>query len=407
MKKINNTPKTNTPHKTWREIVTQNASDIPPYSTRITGQLPKGLNGVLYRNGPGMFERNGYRKKRLLDGEGYIQKYAIRDGKVTFTGALVETPKFVSEEKAGKFLYPTWTTLAPGGIVRNWFRSPKNQAGVTVWPQFQNLYAYDEVQIPARLNKDSLRFEGFDDLVERAHPIKYAAHAKYDPYAQQWLQFGVSYGRHTLLYMCAFKATGAVINIGKYKLPHPTYIHDWFFTPNYFIFLLHPVKISLAPMIVGLKSFVDAMTWHPDAGNTVLVFPRNGPYDTPQIFHTKANWMWHSINAYEEKNMIIMDFIGYDGPGEFLGDDAPLKLAMENKPAQWEPSGPVRYVLDLKKQTLAREVRGIWEGIAEFPMIRTRDAGMPYEQYFYIRGEDPNAYFTNTLVKKGLNEERI
>ena len=43
------------------------------YAPRITGNLPKALNGTLLRNGPGLFERAGRRKRHLLDGDGLIQ----------------------------------------------------------------------------------------------------------------------------------------------------------------------------------------------------------------------------------------------------------------------------------------------------------------------------------------------
>ena len=45
------------------------------YACQVEGQLPKELNGTLYRNGPGLFERNGLRKRTILDGDGMIQQF--------------------------------------------------------------------------------------------------------------------------------------------------------------------------------------------------------------------------------------------------------------------------------------------------------------------------------------------
>jgi all-trans-8'-apo-beta-carotenal 15,15'-oxygenase len=36
------------------------------YMTEIEGRLPQGLSGTLYRNGPGLFERDGYRRWSLI-----------------------------------------------------------------------------------------------------------------------------------------------------------------------------------------------------------------------------------------------------------------------------------------------------------------------------------------------------
>jgi carotenoid cleavage dioxygenase-like enzyme len=40
----------------------------------VEGNIPRELNGSLYRNGPGLFERGGLRKPHLLDGDGLVQR---------------------------------------------------------------------------------------------------------------------------------------------------------------------------------------------------------------------------------------------------------------------------------------------------------------------------------------------
>jgi len=47
---------------------------------RVEGTIPAGLRGTLYRNGPGLFDRGGRRRRALLDGEGLVQ--AFRFGEV-------------------------------------------------------------------------------------------------------------------------------------------------------------------------------------------------------------------------------------------------------------------------------------------------------------------------------------
>jgi all-trans-8'-apo-beta-carotenal 15,15'-oxygenase len=45
------------------------------YQPRLEGKLPATLHGILYRNGPGLFDRGPFRKRMLLDGEGKNQAY--------------------------------------------------------------------------------------------------------------------------------------------------------------------------------------------------------------------------------------------------------------------------------------------------------------------------------------------
>lgn len=113
----------------WRNVIAQNAQARAPYALKIKGKIPTALSGTLFRNGPGVFERNGVQKKMLLDGDGLIQSFRITEGKVLYQSAFVQTPKFQREEKEGRFLWRTWTTNAPGGLLHNIGRIPPNQSG--------------------------------------------------------------------------------------------------------------------------------------------------------------------------------------------------------------------------------------------------------------------------------------
>ena len=40
------------------------------YEARVEGAVPPELRGTLYRNGPGLFDRDGLRRRTVLDGDG-------------------------------------------------------------------------------------------------------------------------------------------------------------------------------------------------------------------------------------------------------------------------------------------------------------------------------------------------
>ena len=96
-----------------------------------------------------------------------IQAFAIRgaDGGVRFRNKFVRTKKFVDEQAAGRFLYATWCTQAPGGVLANLFgRSMANQAGVTVMVRSGRLYAFDETAQPYELDPETLETIGLSQL---------------------------------------------------------------------------------------------------------------------------------------------------------------------------------------------------------------------------------------------------
>lgn len=81
-------------------------------AARIEGRLPRGLAGVLYRNGPGLFERGSDRYRHWFDGDGLIQRWSIGPQGVSYRSRFAATPKFRTEHKAGQFVLP----VSGGGI---------------------------------------------------------------------------------------------------------------------------------------------------------------------------------------------------------------------------------------------------------------------------------------------------
>ena len=58
--------------------------------TEVEGEIPKEMVGTLLRNGPAMYERDGF-VKSYLDGDGMVTSIAIKDGKAYFRNKFVRT----------------------------------------------------------------------------------------------------------------------------------------------------------------------------------------------------------------------------------------------------------------------------------------------------------------------------
>src|SRR6516165_9031457 len=127
----------------------------------IEGKIPRELRGSLYRNGPGLFERGGLRKPHLLDGDGLVQRLSFANGGAHYRNAFVRTPKFVAEEAADAFRFATWSMRRPGGFMANLGGgSGRSQAGVTVYPFKELLYAFDEISPAFGLDPKTLETLG-------------------------------------------------------------------------------------------------------------------------------------------------------------------------------------------------------------------------------------------------------
>ncbi|MBV8652518.1 MAG: carotenoid oxygenase family protein, partial [Alphaproteobacteria bacterium] len=138
------------------------------------------------------------------------------------------------------------------------------------------------------------------------------AHTKFDPLNGEWLLFGVTHGPSMRLHAIIYGADGALKAHHVVAAPRQVYIHDFFATRSHLIFVLHPMRFSPWGFLAGRASYIESLSWKPEDGNQVMVVPRQG--GSPKMFEAPAAYMWHALNAYDEGNTIIADFVGYDTP---------------------------------------------------------------------------------------------
>jgi all-trans-8'-apo-beta-carotenal 15,15'-oxygenase len=357
----------------WQVLLGTNLPGEFDYVAELEGRLPAGLAGTLYRNGPGMFERDGFRKQHLLDGDGVIQAFDIADSRLRYRSRFVPTPKFQREQAARRFVMPTWTTLAPRWLDNLPGYPRQSQAGVTVYLHQGELLALDEVGPAFALDADTLASRGPRDLVPSAPPRTYKAHAKRDGRTGDWTFLGWNGYRNIDLEVIVRADDGTLKLRRQVRAPRNNYLHDFFATDRHVIVNFHPLVLSPLPMLLGWRSFTDSLSWRPELGNVVVVIPKDESAPV-RTFEAPATFMWHAFNAYEDGDGIVADFIGYDAPDHFIGERPLLKTLMRGEAGLAQAPGTVRRYRLPRVGTSLREETLLEVG-AEFPSVHPAVSG--------------------------------
>lgn len=389
------------------------------YFAEVEGELPPDLRGSLYRNGPGRFDRDGRRKRMLLDGDGMIQAFDFTDGdghgRVRYRNRFTRTEKFVAEEAAGRFLYATWSTLAPGGPFRNFgARSMRNQAGVSVRRRGDTLYAFDEGVAPYTVDPRSLETRGpaweslpaaLPENAGTPAANSFAAHGKIDGRSGEWLHFGLVYGPKNYIQVTIFDANDKLLVKRFLPLDAMYYLHDWLVSGRHLIFVLHPAIVPasrLLRFLGGTIAFTDAITWQAERNNRVLVIDRECR-EEPRLFEAPAAWCWHTLNAYENAGgEIIADFIGSDQPaGLGTGDQSPLFALMrgEFKPEDDDAfHGRLRrYVIPPGRSGTLRVETLAGDDDYEFPTVRPEEVCHRHQHAFLAARGSADAFWSRIV----------
>jgi all-trans-8'-apo-beta-carotenal 15,15'-oxygenase len=384
----------------WLTRLVERIPDRIDSTPAVEGELPRELSGTLYRNGPGLFERSGYRKSTIVDGDGMIRAFTFADGRVRFRSRFVTTEKFTREDQAGRFLFPTWTTPAPGYFENLPEIPSKSQAGVTAVAKSGVLYAFDEVGYPYTLAPDTLNTTGQVDprgLAAGGSPGAYKAHTKTDGVSGQWVLTGTSGRTPQLLHTIVLDAQGATQSHFRTPNPRGDYFHDFFWTGRHVVFHLHPTPLSPLPMLIGMRTYVDSLSWRPERGSLLLVVDPTGS-EPPITLEVPATWMWHSVNAYERGDSIIADFIGYDAPDHFFGRQATFRAIMTGHTGVAASPGQLRrVVLDLSRRAARLETMA--SAHFEFPTTNPRMQGRSYRFGYCAVGDIARSWFHDGIAK--------
>ena len=152
---------------------------------KVTGELPRELNGTLYRNGPNpQFEAPG---AHWFVGDGMLHAFHLENGRASYRNRWVRTPKWQAEHDAGRALF--------GGFGRKLPDTPANVtqdggvANTNIIFHAGRLLALEEGHLPTEIEPGTLNRKGYCDY-KGGITGPFTAHPKIDPVTGEMVFFG-------------------------------------------------------------------------------------------------------------------------------------------------------------------------------------------------------------------------
>jgi carotenoid cleavage dioxygenase-like enzyme len=329
----------------------------------VRGELPRELNGALYRNGPNpQFDSPG---AHWFLGDGMLHAFTIENGKASYRNRWIRTPKWLAEHDAGRALFNAW-----GGPKSDAANSPIKDGGVAntnvVW-HGGKLLALEEAHLPTEIDPRSLATRGSCDF-DRAIKGPFTAHPKIDPKTGEMIFFGYN-AKGSFTNAMSFGAIGSdgiVKRFDYFDTPYASMAHDFIVTENYVLFPILPLTGSMERARSGMPPYA----WEPDKGAYVGVLRRGAPVSDLRWFRGEACYVFHVMNAWEEGDRIRADVMQFEEP--------PLFPHPDGRPTDKEKARAklCRWTFDLSanSDTFQRDYLDDLKG--EFPRIDDRKGGL-------------------------------
>lgn len=369
-------PSTQTP--AWSKAVSQPGKEFNPTPLSIlSGSIPNGLRGSLYRNGPARLQRNGQRVGHWFDGDGAVLGVYFTDAGATGVYRYVRTAGWQQESEAGRYIQAGYGMVPPGPWLTRLTKPVKNAANTSVLALPDKLLALWEGGEPHALNLDTLETLGLDDLGGLAGK-PYSAHPKRDPVTGEIFNFGVSAGAKTQLNLYRSDMSGTLRQQGTVPLERLALIHDCVLAGRYLIFCIPPIQFEMLPILARLRSFSDAMTWKPEKGTEIVVCDRTS-LEVISRFHTDPWFQWHFSNGYElPDGSVIIHFVHY------LDFQTNQRLKEVASGQMHTPANGTLWELRLHPQSgQVLEMQQVCDRSCEFPVIQPHEVGKP-SRYTYL-----------------------
>ncbi|MBD2664656.1 carotenoid oxygenase [Richelia sinica FACHB-800] len=296
----------------WAGAISQPAKEFPLTPLPIiTGKIPDGLRGTLYRNGAARLQRGGMSVGHWFDGDGAILAIHFTDAGATGIYRYVQTTGYQAENAAGKLLYGNYGMTAPGPIWNQWRRPVKHSANTSVLALPDKLLALWEGNHPYALDLQTLETQGLDDLSGLTPGQPYSAHPKVDDATGEIFNFGMTPGPNAILNVFKSDRSGKVLKTAKFTLSGFSIIHDFVLAGPYLIFFAPAVRLNIWPVLFGFNTYSDSFSWQPELGNQILVIDREN-LSLVSRGVTEPWFQWHFSNGYvDDSGTVVIDFAKY------------------------------------------------------------------------------------------------
>ena len=329
---------------------------------KITGELPRELNGTLYRNGPNpQFSSPG---AHWFVGDGMLHAFHLENGGASYRNRWVRTPKWLAEHDAGRALF--------GGFGRKLAGAPASVtdggvANTNIVYHGGRLLALEEGHLPTEIEPGTLATRGYHDY-GGAIKAPFTAHPKIDPKTGEMVFFGYNAsGPLTPTLSCgSVSAAGKVRRLERFETPYASMVHDFIVTENHLLFPILPVTGSLSRAMAGQPPYA----WEPDKGAYVGVMKRNDSAKDIIWFRGENCYVFHVMNAWEDGSRIVADVMQFE--------EAPLFPHPDGRPTDPEKSRArlCRWVFDLAENTDRFSQTYMDDLTGEFPRVDDRHAGL-------------------------------
>lgn len=367
------------------------ASEYDLFDLPVEGELPHGLRGTLFRNGPNPQFADGPRNHWFL-GDGMVHAFTLAEGRAHYRNRWVRTDKWRAENLAGRPLLPDYPRPTLRGLaIRN-----SGVANTNVVWHAGRLLALEEGHLPFVLDPATLETHGVERFGGELRG-SFTAHPKIDPLTGDLVFFSYSAAGPLTSAMRwgTIQPCGRVGRLEGFAAPYCAMVHDFAVTARHLVFPVMPLTGRLWRAVTKGRPFA----WEPELGGHVGLLRRREGVASLRWFRTESRFVFHVLNAWDEDGAVVLDVMQYDAPPLFPHVDGSVP------PLHKTCARLVRWRLDPDAGGDVIRTEVLDDVSAEFPRLDERRTGLRNRYAAYVANHRGGPMF-DAVVWRDLREGR-
>ena len=279
----------------------------------VVGRIPAEIDGAFYRTGAEWYYPPMFRDDAILNADGYVSSFRIRNGKVDYHGQFVRTHRFVEEQKAGRQLYgyyrnPYTDDPSVRDPKRPNLRTVSNTAPLVHGGRF---FTLKEDGLPYEADPNTLATKSTWDFHGKYKSETFSAHPKIDPLTGEMIAYGYeATGLATDdVFLYTIDKSGQVRHEQRFKQPYVSLIHDMAITHKH-------VLLPFGGYVASMERLKDGKIhwwWDATKPSYIGVARRDGDGKDVRWFKGPLRCMMHVFNAHDEGDKVVLYAPFYDG----------------------------------------------------------------------------------------------
>jgi carotenoid cleavage dioxygenase-like enzyme len=352
----------------------------------VVGTIPKDIDGVFYRVGAEWFMPPKFPDDAILNADGYVSMFRIRNGRVSYRGRWIHTERFDRNLAAGKQLYGYYRNPYTDDPSISDAAHPNRRTVSNTAPLVYGgkLFSLKEDGLPYELDPNTLATLRPWDAGGAWKSQTFSAHPKLDPLSGEMVSYGYEASGLASddLYIATVNPQGKVSDSVTVKVPYVSVIHDMALTHRH-------VVIPFGGYVTSEQRLRDGRIhwgWDATKPSIIGVIPRGASAKDMRWFKGPERCMMHTFNAHSEGNKVILYAPFYDS--NFF----PFFPPIDGTP--WNPAKAHAYIrkitLDLDKRSDQWQEEILWPmQVGDLGKVDPRVVTLP-TRYLYTMFNDPD-----------------